>query len=407
MTASIRPAAARSRCSLARTVLPLGLLLAAGCGGGCQELDIESTPQEDPGARASTTNGDREPGDWESGERAESEMPKARPEIGPEQPERTEEVAAAQVADGSEAPAAPAGAAQADEFEGWATYRHPLGATFRHPADWRVQDVQTGLLLLPPDHDMEREMIAVMGSDAQGVTDPADPRVGQTLDAMVLQTAPGFRRKGRPGSVPTAATAGASYDYVGKMPDGRRAKCRIYVAVAEGAAVSFTVLAESARFRKRAETVERMFRSLHDGRKRPGANDDERPAGAPPGEVATNIDPRLVGVFSGEAISSSSGMYINTQLVWAFNADGTVLYGAQSHMNTSERDYNGNLKWTANGQSDGSVDQGRWSASGGVVSFQWSDGSASRFAYGFEPDGTLAVRNAVTRKLINIYSRVR
>ena len=399
MAASIRTTSAtRPRRSLATTILPLGLLVAAGCGGGCQELGLEMTPREDPGANAPAASGDWEPGAWD-----EAELPEARPEHSAPI-ERAEEVAAVPVAG---EPEASAGSEEPDEFEGWATYRHPLGAAFRHPADWKVQDVQTGLLLLPPDHDMDREMIAVMGSDAQGVTDPSDPRVGQTLDAMVMQTAPGFRRKGRPGSVPTAATAGASYDYVGKMPDGRRAKCRIYVAVAEGSAVSFTVLAESARFRKRADTVERMFRSLHDGRKTPGAKAGDRPKDAPAVEVAANIDPQLVGVFSGESISSTQGLYINTQLVWAFNADGTVLYGAQSHMNASQRDYNGNLKWTANGQSDGNVDQGRWSASGGIVSFQWSDGSTSRFAYGFEPDGTLAVRNAVTRKLINIYSRVR
>ncbi|HMQ21134.1 MAG TPA: hypothetical protein PKE00_01510, partial [Planctomycetota bacterium] len=73
----------------------------------------------------------------------------------------------------------------------------------------------------------------------------------------------------------------------------------------------------------------------------------------------------------------------------------------------SKRDYNGELEWTATGTSDGSVETGTWRASNGLAVIRWSNGNTTRFAYGFEPDGTLAVRNPSTRKLMNIYTRIR
>ena len=114
-----------------------------------------------------------------------------------------------------------------------------------------------------------------------------------------------------------------------------------------------------------------------------------------------------MGAFRGEAIASGAGAYVNTQLLYALNADGTLLFGARSHMNASQRDASGNLRWTADGVTDGSVRTGRWTAERGVLTIRWDRGGSSRFAYGFEPDGTLALRHPVTRELIDIYSRVR
>lgn len=127
------------------------------------------------------------------------------------------------------------------------------------------------------------------------------------------------------------------------------------------------------------------------------------------GSTPTGDDPRLVGMFAGEALAGGggSGVYVNTQLVYVLNADGSLYYGAQSHFNASERDYNGNLRWTATGNTDGSVESGRWSAKAGFLTIRWNSGQQSLFAYGFEPDGSLVLRDPTTRKLINFYRRVR
>ncbi|MEL7537930.1 MAG: hypothetical protein AAFM91_12845 [Pseudomonadota bacterium] len=136
------------------------------------------------------------------------------------------------------------------------------------------------------------------------------------------------------------------------------------------------------------------------------------PQGAtPPQPAAASGDPRIVGIFAGERISRSdygdnSNFYSNTQLKWVFNPDGTVHYGAQAHMNYAKRDYNQDLRWTADGQTAVDVDSGRWSTQGDILTIQWDNGQVARYAYGFEPNGALVFRNAQTRKLINFYNRL-
>jgi hypothetical protein len=143
-----------------------------------------------------------------------------------------------------------------------------------------------------------------------------------------------------------------------------------------------------------------------------GKEGDTEPsqAGAPAtpqSPVNGSVDNRLIGVFQGEAISSGSGTYFNTQLNWVFNADGSVIYGAQSHYSASKKGYDGNYDWTASGQTDANAERGRWSTSGKLLTIRWESGETTHVAYGIEPDGTLVFRNPVTRKLINYYPRIR
>ena len=131
------------------------------------------------------------------------------------------------------------------------------------------------------------------------------------------------------------------------------------------------------------------------------------PKPKPRAPVATADDPRLVGVYKGETIAGGdTGTYTNTQLNWVFQPDGTVLYGAISHYSASERDYNGDLEWTATGNTGETADRGRWSAADGILTIQWDSGERSRFAYSFY-DGMLVYRNPQTRKLINYYPRIK
>jgi hypothetical protein len=118
-------------------------------------------------------------------------------------------------------------------------------------------------------------------------------------------------------------------------------------------------------------------------------------------------DSRLIGVFAGESISSGAGGYYNTQLNWVFNADGSVIYGAQGHYSASQKGYDGNDVWTASGQTEGSAERGRWTTSGKLLTIQWESGEVTRVAYSFEPDGSLVYRNPNTNKLINYFPRVR
>lgn len=301
------------------------------------------------------------------------------------------------------APALSERAAVVEAPQDWQEFRHSSGATLSHPSNWRSEERPEGVLIQPPDA-AAAEMILVTGVPTNGTTDPAAPDVGAYLDASLWQMLPGLKRTGGPQRVEAAKAQGALYRYAGSLPDGTNVAYDVYVTIENGVALSLSALAPPDTMRARTPTLERIFGSMKLG----AAPVASAPA-ASGGSTPTGDDPRLVGMFGGEALAGGAdmGVYMNTQLVYVLNADGTLHYGAQSHFSSSERDYEGNLKWTATGNTAGSVQSGRWSAKGGFLTILWDSGERSYFAYGFEPDGSLVLRNPTTRKLINFYSRIR
>lgn len=289
-----------------------------------------------------------------------------------------------------------------DTYSSWTTHR--VGAaSFRHPADWRVETSAFGLVLIPGDYRPDRELITITGTGAPGVRSPRDATVGQTLDTLMASSMPGLRRRGSPKTVDAGQDReGARYDYRGNAPDGRSAEASVYVAIEAGNLASIGMVADPSTLAMRRDTLEGIFRSFSSG---------IDGAGSVPGKVTTPqntgpLDSRLIGMFGGESLYSGNGVHVNSQLVYALGADGVLHHGARSHINASQGDGAGGFRWTATGSSGGNVQRGTWSASGGIVTVQWDSGGSSSFAYGFEPDGTLALRHPTTHKLINIYSRI-
>ena len=282
----------------------------------------------------------------------------------------------------------------------WTEFRHSLGASLQHPSAWRTEEFPEGVRIHPAGA-ASSETIVVTGIAANGATDPMAPDVGAYLDATLQQMLPGLRRTEEPKPVDAANGKGALYRYAGTGFEGAEVLCHVYVTIENGVAFSLSAVAPPATLRTRIGTLEKIFASIEPGS--PAA-----PAATAGGSTPTGDDPRLVGMFAGESLAGGDyGAYVNTQLVYVLNADGTVYSGAQSHFSSSSRDYNGNLRWSASGVTDGSVQSGRWSARGGMLTVVWDSGQRAVFAYGFEPDGSLVIRHPTTRKLINFFSRVR
>lgn len=294
-------------------------------------------------------------------------------------------------------------AAPQESSEDWRQFRHSSGAVLSHPPDWQVSEQPGGLALQPPN-PAPNELIAASGAAANGATDPASPDVANYLDAIILQMFPGLARSEPPQPVSLAEGASALYRYAGRSFDGSEVVSHVYVTIQGPTAYTLSAIAPSAVMDDRTATLEKIFASIGPGTSKASA----APVAAKRGQTATGDDPRLVGMFGGEARAGGSdvGIYVNTQLVYVLNADGTLYYGAQSHFSSSGRDYNGSLKWTATGNTGGNVRQGRWNAANGFLNIQWQSGERSYFAYGFEPDGSLVLRSPQTRKLINFYSRI-
>ncbi|MFG0252526.1 MAG: hypothetical protein ACF8NJ_06595 [Phycisphaerales bacterium JB038] len=289
--------------------------------------------------------------------------------------------------------AAPAGA---EGPEGWKVYSHALSnLTFMHPPDWRVEVSPSGLLIVPSDHDPARELLFGLGAPAGGETDATSAQVQQNLDALVQAQAPTLRRSGGPKAIEMQAGSGASYRYAGTLPDGRQAVCLMLVRILEDESAVLGILADEARAGQRSAVLQEMFGTI---------------AARKPGEAGSGAvgDRRLIGMFQGEVLNANTeGVYMNTQLVYAFGADGRVFHGAQSMFTAHKRDHNDDLLWTASGGTDESVQSGKWTTEKGLLSIRWDDGDYSVFAYSFEPDGSLVFRDPYTKELINFYPRVR
>lgn len=289
--------------------------------------------------------------------------------------------------------------------EGWQEFRHSSGAVLSHPPEWQVSEQPGGLVLQPPDAD-PNELIVATGMAANGLTDPASDGVANYLDLSLMQMIPGIRRTGAPETVSAAQGEGALYRYSAVGFDGTEVTSHVYVTIENDIAFSLSAVGTPDLMERRAATLEQVFATIGSGSATASGGATQPSSG---GGSASSDDSRLVGMFAGEALAGGGdyGVYVNTRLVYVLNPDGSLHYGAQSHFSASDRDYNGDLIYTASGSSDGSVESGRWSAANGFLTIDWNSGQRSYFAYGFEPDGSLVLRNPQTRKLINFYSRVR
>ena len=79
----------------------------------------------------------------------------------------------------------------------WTVFKHPMGAFMEYPPEWRVEQTPQGVLaIIPPDFAMGQEMMIAFGMAAQGITDPADPRVGASMDATIGVSVSGTQELG-------------------------------------------------------------------------------------------------------------------------------------------------------------------------------------------------------------------
>ena len=107
-----------------------------------------------------------------------------------------------------------------------------------------------------------------------------------------------------------------------------------------------------------------------------------------------------------EAAASAADAIADARPVYALGADGVALLGARSSISATEQDTGEEPGWTASGATSGDLQRGRWSSRGGVLRIEWSGGGMSAYRYGFEPDGTLALRELPTGDLVGTYTRI-
>ncbi len=261
----------------------------------------------------------------------------------------------------------PAATAAGKVAVGGKTYVHPLGFRFRYPEAWRMQEVEDGVLALIPD-DIARgpqgaeEVLLVMGSPAEGRTDPSDPGISAELDSMMASSFPFLRRTGGIRKLRLGARPFALYAWKGANPAGKTFEARAWVCLLEGYALGVLAVMEPQRFALREAMCRAVASSIH--------------------FKAPSLDPILAGTWSRDS-NFSSGEYSSTiARVMTLRPDGKAFW--RSRMQAT-------IEKGAMGRDTGEAGilPGRWAASKGRLYIVWENGGEEEYSYYREEDSLL------------------
>lgn len=161
------------------------------------------------------------------------------------------------------------GAGVSPRIEG-KTYRHVIGFTFWHPADWTVKEHQEMLQLVPANPSTTpqgepAEVYLILGDNsvgAEGITSPEDPRVAQFMDQAVAQLSPALKRTGAPAPLATATGKGVVMNWEGASPRGGIVCARAYISLINNYGVALVALCLKDRLPVREAELHRIFTSF-------------------------------------------------------------------------------------------------------------------------------------------------
>lgn len=253
-----------------------------------------------------------------------------------------------------------------------ATYRHELGFFLQHPSSWALQEAMPGVLaLVPADVEMHQgqaaEVLLVMGEDAGGITDPADPRVIASVEQGVAGLLPFLRRAGEVQTLELGGRRTARLDWTGASPTGLQAEGTMWVTMLEGAMLAVFGAAPEARIAARRSTLEAIVASIG----------YERPA-APTGAVE---DPRVLGHWRTTTTTMSGDFSMVDERHLFLRADGTFLQRGTVMGGMQHGDGAGGYAGDSNVSNSGLESSGRFWTKDKVITLEWSDGSVETWPY--------------------------
>jgi hypothetical protein len=254
-------------------------------------------------------------------------------------------------------------------------YRHPLGLTLWHPADWTVKDMGEALQLVPPDPgsnaDGPTEAYVVFGEGVAGtgIATAADPKVGAYLDGQLQGLAPFLRRAGATGGYDLSRGKGAVYAWEGKNPKGNAVLARAYVAVFDNTAVALAAIGLKDRIDARETAVRTMAASFGFGK------GDLDPALARAWRFASNVALSNSSVY--ETAWSRASLASETTSTLELRADGTW-----TRTDVSQGLAGAGGVWIETGGT--MVKKGRWNAGNGTLYLMYDDDSWTIYQYKLE-----------------------
>lgn len=257
---------------------------------------------------------------------------------------------------------------------GGQTYRHVLGLTFWHPADWAIKEHEEMLQLIPPNASMTAsgdptEIYLIIGDNTvgdEGIVSADDPRVAQFMDQAVAQLAPLLRRSGAPVPMSTATGKGVRMDWQGTSPNGDVVCARAHICVMNDFGIALVALCLKDRLTAREAELQRIFTSFAFGQ----AQRDVQLVGTwnfLTTHAITNWSPFETSYSRAQMASDTTGTLV-------IRPDGTWMRQDKTHMIAGA----GGV-WLES--KDTQESKGTWYAGNGSLHLIWDDKSWQEYKY--------------------------
>lgn len=251
-------------------------------------------------------------------------------------------------------------------------YRHDSGLAFTYPAGWQVQAGGERVLVFPADVVKDAagqplEVCWLAGEEAEGINSVQDPRVAAYLESQLREWQPKVQRL--PGARTLETGLGEAAVLLFEVP-GAGLKIEAYAVLHDGSAIIMLHAAREDLLTKRQPEMSRLFASLTRSQ-------------APPEPAEAGI----AGLWRrSQYIRTSPGgppgtISSTTYFFFHFAADGSFRFIERDRISGNTA----GLGVILGRDSGAQVRTGRWSATGGVLKLNWSDGTVETFPYAVTP----------------------
>ncbi len=253
-------------------------------------------------------------------------------------------------------------------------YRHSCGVYFLYPEEWRLQEGEVALSLIPPDltkiAGQAGELFLVLGESAEGIARPDDPGIVRYVSRLVSDLIPFLKKRNEMKVQTIRGRDVGTLLWKGTHQNGTEYRGKIWVTLLNGFGVGLLAVSPSNIFSQREITIREIFSTL--GFKKPAS------------------DPRLSGIWKHEKVYMSGEFSAITVRTMILNPDGTCLEGGKLAASMSHQDSDGNFSGSTSGKSSGGFRyQGKWSTRNKQIFLNWGTDGEETWDYLISGDSLL------------------
>ena len=155
-----------------------------------------------------------------------------------------------------------------DASEKGKVYKHPTGLTFWYPQEWRLQEIDEALQLIPNDvvttQEGPSEFYFVSGESiaGSGISQADDPQVISYIDQQVRSVLPQLQLLRDREYVQLMGRQGVVFRWAGKNNTGKAIEGRAYIVIGKDVALSLSAIAYKGLIDKRNASLKKVFTSF-------------------------------------------------------------------------------------------------------------------------------------------------